>query len=388
MIKLEVPLSILAIRWFRVLYGREFSFMDVLILWDAIFASGNDLELIPYVAATILISVRDVILTADYSTVINTLMKYPNPVDIGLMVKYSLHMMRPEKYLRPSGVFIYVPPRYIKQISLDTPRSLNLVKNNVFLGRTRRESDKIERYRTSSLSRIHTSDYLHNLAVMNVMTDTNLDYHDSEVVEGYLENDPTVLRLELQHVHSIMNITKSKLLKYATVLKQHAPGHGAHEYYRVLDGIEELCDLLEIRHTNPMSIRQPPVEPAFEANESGHMRLHDLHPPNTLPLARRRKPKMPERTESARNLRKLDVERSFEVVPAEETITFRDDSRSYERPNTIMSRKAAKIIGDRKSLEMRVMQRHGGISGDEESTSSQKIVPHPEKIKRPPNTDP
>ncbi|XP_059610804.1 TBC1 domain family member 5 [Phlebotomus argentipes] len=399
MAKLDVPLSILAIRWFRVLYGREFSFMDILILWDAIFASGSDLELIPYVAATILISVRDVVLTADYSTVINTLMKYPNPVDISLIVKYSLHMMRPEKYLRPSGVFVYVPPRYIKQISLDSPRSMTLPKNNaLFASRPRRES---ERQRTSSLSRIHTSHYLQNLAVMNVMTDTNLDYHDSEVVEGYLVNDPTVMRLELLHAYSIMNITKSKLLRYLTVLKQHAPGHGAHEYYRVMDGIEELCDLLASRHSASTSVRQPPVEPALEANETGHGRPLDApHPPNTLPLARRRKPKMPERSDSARNLRRTDIDHSFEVVPVEEPLTYRGDqshwttdsdgevtSGSYEKPNTILSRKMAKIIGDRKSLEMKIMQRHGGASGSNDRTEdqviAQKIVPHPEKMKYP-----
>uniref|UniRef100_A0A1B0CJP5 Putative ypt/rab-specific gtpase-activating protein gyp6 n=1 Tax=Lutzomyia longipalpis TaxID=7200 RepID=A0A1B0CJP5_LUTLO len=398
-IKLDVPLSILAIRWFRVLYGREFSFMDVLILWDAIFASGNDLELIPYVAATILISVRDVILTADYSTVINTLMKYPNPVDIYLIVKYSLHMLRPEKHIRPSGVFTYVAPRYIKQISLDSPRSMTLPKNVAsYHGRPRRES---ERQRTSSLSRIHTSDYLRNLAVMNVMTDTNLDYHDSEVVEGYFENDPTVLRLELQHAYSIINITKAKLKRYTTVLRQQAPAHSAHEYYRVVDGIDELCSLLSTRSTN-CSNRQPPVEPAFEANETGHGRSLDFYlPPNTLPLARRHKPKMPEKIESAKNLKKLHVDKSFEVVPADEATSNKDEhwqqteaslSSSYERPNTLVSRKAAKIIGSRKSVEMRIMQRHSESSTDdprsEASTSSQKIIPHPEKVMSPLQNNP
>lgn len=55
--RLNIPLSVIGIRWYRLLFGREVSFGDLLTLWDAIFA--NHFQLVKYFPAAMLISVRE-----------------------------------------------------------------------------------------------------------------------------------------------------------------------------------------------------------------------------------------------------------------------------------------------------------------------------------------
>jgi hypothetical protein len=46
-------------RWLRLLFGREFNLLDLLILWDAIFGVGEDLVFTYYIVVAMLIHVRD-----------------------------------------------------------------------------------------------------------------------------------------------------------------------------------------------------------------------------------------------------------------------------------------------------------------------------------------
>lgn len=59
LLKLDVPLAIFGIRWLRLLFGREFSLQDLLLLWDAIFGEGDDLGLINFIVVAMLIRIRD-----------------------------------------------------------------------------------------------------------------------------------------------------------------------------------------------------------------------------------------------------------------------------------------------------------------------------------------
>lgn len=46
-------------RWLRLLFGREFAMLDLLLLWDAIFAIDNHFELTRYIVVAMLISIRE-----------------------------------------------------------------------------------------------------------------------------------------------------------------------------------------------------------------------------------------------------------------------------------------------------------------------------------------
>lgn len=46
-------------RWVRLLFGREFSLQDLLVVWDALFADSITLDLVDYVFVAMLLYIRD-----------------------------------------------------------------------------------------------------------------------------------------------------------------------------------------------------------------------------------------------------------------------------------------------------------------------------------------
>ncbi|KAH8848144.1 hypothetical protein MCOR27_010177 [Pyricularia oryzae] len=71
--------QIFLIRWIRLLFGREFPFEQQLVLWDTMFAFDPNLELIDLICVAMLVRIRWSLLDADYSTALQTLLKYPAP---------------------------------------------------------------------------------------------------------------------------------------------------------------------------------------------------------------------------------------------------------------------------------------------------------------------
>lgn len=55
---IEILPQIFLIRWVRLLFGREFSFEDVLSLWDMLFAEDPGLDLVDLVAVSMLLRIR------------------------------------------------------------------------------------------------------------------------------------------------------------------------------------------------------------------------------------------------------------------------------------------------------------------------------------------
>lgn len=50
--------SFLHSRWLRLLFGREFSLPDLLVVWDAIFAAGRHFQLTNYIVVAMLTQIR------------------------------------------------------------------------------------------------------------------------------------------------------------------------------------------------------------------------------------------------------------------------------------------------------------------------------------------
>ncbi|RHZ74925.1 hypothetical protein CDV55_108687 [Aspergillus turcosus] len=76
---LEILPQIFLTRWMRLLFGREFPFQDVLSLWDLLFAEGLRLELIEFTCVAMLLRIRWQLLSAEYSSAMTTLLRYPSP---------------------------------------------------------------------------------------------------------------------------------------------------------------------------------------------------------------------------------------------------------------------------------------------------------------------
>ncbi|KAG5671197.1 hypothetical protein PVAND_001408 [Polypedilum vanderplanki] len=108
LLKLEIPLALFGIRWLRLLFGREFNLLDLLILWDAIFGVGENLKFTYYIVVAMLIHIRDRLLSNDYTSCLTLLMRYPTNADVSLIIRHALYMCEPEKYQCPPNAFVYV----------------------------------------------------------------------------------------------------------------------------------------------------------------------------------------------------------------------------------------------------------------------------------------
>ncbi|OJD20343.1 hypothetical protein ACJ73_08322 [Blastomyces percursus] len=75
----EILPQIFLTRWIRLLFGREFSFHEVLNIWDVLFAENMRLELIDDVCVAMLLRIRWQLLNADYSSALALLLRYPAP---------------------------------------------------------------------------------------------------------------------------------------------------------------------------------------------------------------------------------------------------------------------------------------------------------------------
>ncbi|GAA5902723.1 hypothetical protein JCM8208_007049 [Rhodotorula glutinis] len=98
---LQVEPQLYAIRWFRLLFSREFPLPATLTLWDALLATdGTSLRLVTHIALALLLRARDALVRAaadgDYGTFVQLLLRYPACADgeyaTALLVRQALHL--------------------------------------------------------------------------------------------------------------------------------------------------------------------------------------------------------------------------------------------------------------------------------------------------------
>ena len=99
--RLDVAPQLYGIRWVRLLFGREFTIQDLLVLWDVIFSHDSEFALVDYVFVAMLIYVRDLLLHGDFSSCLNVVMRYPPSADVVYLVQSALYLSNPGKYPRP-----------------------------------------------------------------------------------------------------------------------------------------------------------------------------------------------------------------------------------------------------------------------------------------------
>ncbi|THH06211.1 hypothetical protein EW145_g4235 [Phellinidium pouzarii] len=77
--KAGIEPQIYGIRWLRLLFTREFSLPDAMLLWDGIFSCDDTFELVPWICVAMLIRIRNQLIPADYSGQLTRLLRYPTP---------------------------------------------------------------------------------------------------------------------------------------------------------------------------------------------------------------------------------------------------------------------------------------------------------------------
>lgn len=98
----DISPNLFLLRWVRLLFSREFSFSNTLLLWDFLFANlngGQRLEFpsaVDCVAVAMLLHVRQSLLNSDNSGCFTLLLKYPEPSNIATIIDASKSLMSGE----------------------------------------------------------------------------------------------------------------------------------------------------------------------------------------------------------------------------------------------------------------------------------------------------
>ncbi|XP_050539099.1 TBC1 domain family member 5 isoform X2 [Daktulosphaira vitifoliae] len=134
LINLDIGFTTFGIRWLRLLFGGEFSLMDLLVLWDVIFAkSPLTFQLVNNIFVAMLVLLRVQLLKSDNITCLTYLMKYP-PVDVASVIEYALHMNDPEIYPLPSIIHSLRHDKSdilkMDSLNFETERSDNLISSS------------------------------------------------------------------------------------------------------------------------------------------------------------------------------------------------------------------------------------------------------------------
>ncbi|KAH9857616.1 hypothetical protein C2E23DRAFT_805051 [Lenzites betulinus] len=69
--------QIYGIRWLRLLFTREFSMQDAMVLWDGLFAVDPSFDLALWICVAMLVRIRNKLIPADYSSQLTYLLRYP-----------------------------------------------------------------------------------------------------------------------------------------------------------------------------------------------------------------------------------------------------------------------------------------------------------------------
>ncbi|XP_055378420.1 TBC1 domain family member 5 homolog B isoform X2 [Condylostylus longicornis] len=305
--ELEIPLHLFGIRWLRLLFGREFPLLDLLMLWDAIFAESDNFQLPNYILVAMLIRIRDKLILNDYTSCLTLLMRYPNNIDIGLVLRHALYMCFPADFEQPHNAFIYLPienenskqrqkthsyqfPQF-RQTNTLPRKQQKALKSSVSEDSVSVETETSRRDRSSSLTikrnntgspknngnsespirqndTNNTVEKLHQANMENLIRiekfKASNNAAENVILDGYSSSE--YLRLQLQNAQTIINVSQLKLKKYLETLRKYSR-NGPDDLCQAVDGIGELCAFLDVKIFTPSYI-QLPIDAAFEANEN------------------------------------------------------------------------------------------------------------------------
>ncbi|CAG5116642.1 unnamed protein product [Candidula unifasciata] len=159
-------------RWLRLLFGREFPMQDLLMLWDAIFGDGIAFGLVDYIFVAMLLYLRDILLTSDYTVCLTVLMKFPPVADVHYFVAKALWIRQPNVYPQPAN--------YTHQGSIRVSSSMGSSTDNISNDGSAKDFRKYfvdnPAGSTVSLSHVEESMFRHNQLASSLaqLEDSNL----------------------------------------------------------------------------------------------------------------------------------------------------------------------------------------------------------------------
>lgn len=98
---LQIAPQIYGIRWMRLLFGREFDFLNLLRVWDSDICDQNSMSLTDYIFASMLITNREELVNGDYTDCLNNLMRHQYK-DVNHVITLALYLRDPVKNTKPT----------------------------------------------------------------------------------------------------------------------------------------------------------------------------------------------------------------------------------------------------------------------------------------------
>lgn len=155
------------------------------------------------------------------------LMSLQETTDVRKLIKYSLHLQEGHRYKCPEGVFVPVPPRLIRKVdqqqqqqNSNIPRSGTMPSRPQQTRRSPKAQDML-RPRANSLKRLPQVN--HSLRAADGMGGTASHNHELGISDGYLEDDPAVLKINIEYMVKVMAISRLKLQQYVARLRENLP---------------------------------------------------------------------------------------------------------------------------------------------------------------------
>ncbi|XP_014093200.3 TBC1 domain family member 5 isoform X1 [Bactrocera oleae] len=265
LLKLDIPLHIFGIRWLRLLFGREFALLDLLVIWDAIFADSDHFNLPNYILVAMLIRIRDKLLLSDQTSCLTYLMRYPTNVDVNLILRHALHMLMPKRFERPTNAFIYFTNNKQKgamQNVRGSSFSYTESSDTSPRGSSTSKGDNVAKM-DQHIAKLQSQNAADSAARLR----KHVAEEGSAIAEGLSKNSQELINLELRNAQTIISIARNKLQLYVATMKKHIQEKSSRELLQALDGIEELCGFLDVKFVFPIHATRPPIDEAMEANE-------------------------------------------------------------------------------------------------------------------------
>lgn len=173
------------------------------------------------------------------------------------------------------------------------------------------------------------------------------------------------MRLELKNAQTVITVARNKLQKYLETILRNVPKNNSDEMLQALDGIEELCNFLDVKFMLPISTRGTPIDQALEADENQRPILK----PNPLP-----KIKVTGDNKTTVEQNYTDVVRNSGILSALEAVALEANTSvptsttvinhvtsgsnantlgtAYEKPDNGFMLNSYRILGNRKEIEL------------------------------------
>lgn len=170
----------------------------------------------------------------------------------------------------------------------------------------------------------------------------------------FLQN-PDLVTLELRNAQTAIAMAHSKLRTYLKTIRSHLPKQTSVEVSNALDGIEDVCQFLDVKFMFPLHSRPGPIDQALEANEQ---------------QLRNQKQK----TETPKKSLNTDLNPLFNGKESHCTVqdlrVEHENAGSYERPDIGFMVHSKLLLGNTKEIELTTIVSDEKVEGSQLATRS------------------